>query len=367
MFKANRFVKYWQKFIENLWNQITDISTACWTPLWHLDCEAENLKLSFKRREKMLKASGIGKTVAVLSVPIFFIFISSLIELTPKQVLGSPPTAAITLDDAASNDAGPTLPPSKEAGTPAGPSRSLPSPDPDAFRALYGYQGPYYRADLSGRNVVVLSQTVYQWPVTDWKVSGLIRNETGGHVKVTAVTARLFDSGGNVLGNAAAWLPLNQLRPGEPAPFVITTAVPGTSVSSIDWHIDYTPSGPSNRLFQIVPYWQLPFGDRQRHTGYPFDDPSKPPYPYVVFGSFRNDSTETVDAARLLGAWLDDQRRVIYVDWLSFLPLSDPNHVPKESISLSPGRAEDYIYQNADPAVADRLATATLVLWEISR
>ena len=293
--------------------------------------------------------------------------IRSLLELTPKPVLGPPPTAAITLEESASNDSGSTLPPGKEAGTPAGPSSALPSPDPDAFRALYGYQGPYYRADISGHNVVVLSQTVYQWPVTDWKVSGLIRNETGSDVKVTALTARLFDSRGNELGSAAAWLPLDRLRPGEPAPFVITTSVPRSSVSSIDWRINYTPSGPSNRLFQIVRYWQLPFGDRQRHTGYPFDDPSKPPYPYVVFGSFRNASAETVDDARLLGAWLDDQRRVIYVDWFSFLPAADPNHVPKESISLSPGSAEDYIYQSADPALADQLPTATLILWGISR
>ena len=309
------------------------------------------------------KETIIFSTIIVISV----ISLLILIEITPEPVLGPPPAAAITLDESASHGSWPTLPPSKEAGTPAGPSKSLPSPDPDAFRALHGYQGPYYRADISGRNVVVLSQTIYHWPVANWKVSGLIRNETGGHVKVTAMTARLFDSGGNVLGSAAAWLPLDRLRHGEPAPFVSMTAVPGNSVSKIDWHIDYAPSIPSNRLFQTIPYWQLPFGDRQRHTGYPFDDPSKPPYPYVVFGSFRNASTETVDAARLLGAWLDDQRRVIYVDWLAFLPISDSNYAPQESSSLSPGRAEDYIYQNAEPAFADQLSTATLILWGISR
>jgi hypothetical protein len=316
----------------------------------------------------------------------------------PRPVLGPPPTAGVTPEEAASKavvnkqyvreEPAPSVVTneqymrleeeaasedpslrrisSKEAGTAAGPSVLVPT-NPDGIRLLYGYQGPYYRMDISGHNVVVLAQTLYQWPITDWKVSGLIRNETGSHVQVAAVTAHLFDSRGNELGSATAWLPLNRLRPGEPAPFVLTTSVPASLVSSIDWHIDYALSGPSNRMFQIIAYWDLPFGDRQRHTGYPFDDPANPPYPYVVFGSFRNVSAETVDAARLVGAWLDDQKRVIYVDWLSFLPLADPNPVPQESIGLSPGSATDYIYENAEPAVAARLSTATLALWEISQ
>lgn len=265
-----------------------------------------------------------------------------------------------------STDTAPVIPHRLEGGKPAGRSPTEPPPNPDEFRDLYGYRGPYYRTDISGLKVVVLSQTLFHWPTADWKVSGLIRNETGSDVNVVSVTARLFDSRGNGLGAAAAWLPLDRLRPGEPAPFVVTTAIPVNSVSSIDWSIEYVPSAPQSRPFQIVPYWKQPFGGRQRHTGYPFDDPANPPYPYVVFGSLRNTSGTTVDAARLLGAWIDKQGRVIYVDWFSFIPANDLTQ-RLERITLAPGQAEDYIYQNGDPGVGARLSPATLALWGVSQ
>lgn len=273
-----------------------------------------------------------------------------------------------------STDTAPAPRPSQEAGKPAGPLPSLPPPDPDAFRDLPGYRGPYYRADVSdlnrtdvsGHEVVVLPQTLFQWRTSDWKVSGLIRNETGSDVNVTAVTARLLDSRGNGLGAAAAWVPLDRLRPGEPAPFVVTTAIPANSVSSIDWSIEQVPSAPPNRPFQIIPFWTQPFGDRQRHTGYPFADPANPPYPYVVFGSLRNTSSATVDAARLLGAWLDEKGRVVYVDWLSFIPATDLAQ-RQESITLPPGQGQDYIYQSIEPAVGAQLSKAALALWGMTR
>lgn len=254
----------------------------------------------------------------------------------------------------------------QESGKPAGPAPKLPPHDPDSFRAIDGYRGPFYRKEILGGDVKVLTQTLYRWPIKNWKVTGLLRNETNKNIKINSMTAFLFDTHGNTLGSTTAWIPITQIRQGEPAPFVIEAGIQRDIVHKVDWRIDYTPSSPLNRSFQINLYWQLPFGYRQRRIGYPLDDPPNPPYPYVVFGSLRNVSNKKVNNVRLLGAWQDNQGRIIYVDWFTFLPVSKLGNI-QDIISLLPGDAEDYVYQNSDPLIADKLSTAILILWGISQ
>jgi len=255
----------------------------------------------------------------------------------------------------------PTIPPPPDTllplPLPEGVSRTapampgMPAPDPDDFKTLYGYSGSYYNTTNLDNRVTVLEKSVYISPHTPtWKAFGLLRNQTREQVHITGLTARLLGSKGELLGTTTATLYVDELRPGEPGPFVIEAAIAGTSVKRIDWHVDYefALGRPRPIVFQVDEAKVL--------------NGSK----YSLFGSFRNTSTTTIEGVRVVAAWLDSKGRVLYVVTPKIRLQTDPERT-QDSMNLAGGDEEDFIYYTSDLTLGSLLQEANVTLWGISQ
>lgn len=234
-----------------------------------------------------------------------------------------------------------------------GPMPGVPPPDPDELKALYGYYGPYYNTtNLDGR-MAVIERSVYLWPGATWKASGMLRNQTRDPVRVNEMTAHLLGSRGELLATATATLPVADLRPGEPGPFVIEAPLAKEDVATVDWHIDYTsvPSGPRPLVFHK---------DKRK-------SPRRNEPLYSLLGYVHNDATTTIQNVQVVAAWLDDHDRVRYVDHLAFRPHPDSPQT-LATMDLVAGADEYFIYETSKPPLASSLLAASdIALWGISK
>jgi hypothetical protein len=225
--------------------------------------------------------------------------------------------------------------------------------DQDESKVLYGYEGPYYNTtDLDGR-VLVLDQSTYTWPLANWKVTGLFRNQTRAPIHVASLTARLLGINSRVLASATARTPLDDLRPGEPAPFTIEAPVERADIKSIEWHIDSAPTKIPPRMFSFNVYSAQAPTDSQ----------------YDLVGSIRNAATST-NSAHIVIAWLDQQNagKVLYVDSpkLELLTKGLTSFELKSETSIAPLHFVNFFYTNNDPAIVPILRNATFAIWGIS-
>jgi hypothetical protein len=227
-------------------------------------------------------------------------------------------------------------------------------PDPDEFQALYGYSGPYYNTTNLDGQVVVLNQSLYTWPTTTWKVTGMLRNQSRCPIHVTKLTARLLGAQGNLLASVTTTVPVAELRPGEPGPFVIEAPlIMATDVKTIDWNVAYTPAQAAPRLFTFGTYedGKVLGGSR-----------------YDLVGSIRNADTTPARDVHVVVAWLDFQGsgRVLYVASVKLRLVSGPDQ-NFDSINLGGGEDEEFIYITSDPVLVSLLGEAKSSLWGISK
>ena len=226
-------------------------------------------------------------------------------------------------------------------------------PDPDDFQALYGYAGSYYNTTKLDGQVVVLTQSVYAWPTAIWKVSGMLRNQTRCPIHVTKLTARLLGAGGKVLASVTTTVPVADLRPGEPGPFVIEGPSAASEVKAIDWQVEYAPAPTPARLFTFETFEEGKVLGGSR---------------YDLVGSIRNAATTTARDVHVVVAWLDFQGngRVLYVASTKLRRISDPTK-NLDSMTLSAGEDPDFLYITSDPALVSLLGEARSALWGISQ
>ncbi len=236
--------------------------------------------------------------------------------------------------------------------TPLTATQNTPTVGADDLKNLYGYSGPYYNTtDLDGR-VVVLNQSVYTWPTATWKTTGLVRNQTRCPLHITSVTALLKGADGRTLATATASLPISDLRPGEPGPFIVVAPVSPSDVSSISWQVSYAPAIGVTRLFRTAVYSE--YADE---TG------------YHITGALFNDATTSAQV-ELVGAWLNSQGQVFYVANLPFIT-GDPNAETEQleyTTSLQPNQLAAFAYTNPQGTLAQGLLKAPQgALWEVSK
>jgi hypothetical protein len=176
----------------------------------------------------------------------------------------------------------------------------------------------------------------------------MLRNQTRCPIRITGVIARLKGPGGELLAIATATIPVAQLRPGEPAPFIIEAPLPTTEVRSIDWQVNYAPAESQVRLF---------------HTE--VDSESIDETGYHLVGALFNDAQAPVQV-QMVGAWLDAGGRVVFVDYLPLIVGASP---PKyqDTVSLGVGQLVNFAYATTDAAVAPLLGTSQDVFWEVSK
>lgn len=99
-----------------------------------------------------------------------------------------------------------------------------------------------------------------------WRALGLVRNETTKEVKAP-LEATLLDAAGTVLDRPASEILVNPLRPGEPAPFDITSSVAGTAVDQVRWEVSVTAPSGSTRRFHVGTHHLDAYGEPRTRSG----------------------------------------------------------------------------------------------------
>jgi hypothetical protein len=229
---------------------------------------------------------------------------------------------------------------------------AVPPPNPDEVKALYGYYGPFYSVEHIDDTVRVIARSVYVWPIETWKATGMLRNQTHSSARIKALTVRLLGAQGEILDTANATVPIEELRPGEPGPFIVETAVPAEKVASVDWLIDYDFSQSAQRLFEVEVYTNQYAAD----SG------------YYLFGEIGNDS-DIGSSVRMVAAWLDKAGRVLYIDSpkIAYAPEASNSPTFLDIAYIDSDHFEHFVYINADPSIALALEKASVALWSTSK
>jgi hypothetical protein len=221
--------------------------------------------------------------------------------------------------------------------------------DPDDYKSLLGYYGPYYNIkNLDGR-VLVLEDTVYIWPGEPWRATGMVRNQSCDTVQITALTARLLGSDGKLLDTVTATVPVNELRPGEPAPFTINSSINGVDVGAVDWIVGYVTSGSAYREFRFENF-------RSNKTA----DGSL----YSLSGSIHNVGSSSATDTFIVIAWVDGRGRLIYVGEALVQAVDHPS-LTKKTVDV--GQFADFLYTTKSPSLISLLGDAIPVFWGVSR
>jgi hypothetical protein len=300
---------------------------------------------------------------------LFCLGVASQQDTSNALPLPPQPAPAASADCATSSPAGdpaaqlPTIPPPPRMSPPPllqgvsaeaspFPSGSVAAPDPDAFKTLYGYFGPYYNTTTLDGRVLVLVKSLYVWPTSTWKASGMLRNQTRCPIRVTRVTAQLLGSRAELLATVAAAVFVPELRPGEPGPFAIEAPLPSLDIKTVEWHVDYEPAQGGSRLFEFSVYSEQVSSE----------------YGYYLLGSIRNAAPST-HSVRIIAAWLDSQNRVLFADSpkISFIADSSDHPDFRDNLDLAGGDFTHFVYLNKDAELANLLGEARLVLWGTSK
>lgn len=219
----------------------------------------------------------------------------------------------------------------------------------DEFKTLLGYSGPFYNVEKLNGRLAVLAETVRVSPRELWQASGMVRNQSCQPMRIASLTARLFGQDGKLLDVATATLPLDTLRPGEPAPFVIKSPVLTAAVHRVEWQIEDVPDSDTPRAFRMVTH----------EAGRTLNDT------YSLYGSIYNLAESAAPSVHVVAAWLDRQGKVLHVASPQIRLIADPKH-RKNTVDLEEGDFEDFLYTTDDPSLVSLLTDATLVLWGTS-
>ncbi len=224
--------------------------------------------------------------------------------------------------------------------------------DPDATKVLLGYDGPYYNNQSVKGGINILPSTLYTWHGDSWKVTGMIRNETCKTTRITLLRARLLGLKGETLETVSAQVPLDELRPGEPAPFIAESLdVSQETVAKVVWEIETTPSSGLFRDFKIrIDEAETIHGGAT----------------YSLFGLIENSSRSSAGRAHVLAAWINTKGEVVFVASPMIRLIKDPNQL-KPDASIAPGDQEDFIYQSDDPGLKKILSQSRVAVWGISQ
>lgn len=237
-------------------------------------------------------------------------------------------------------------------------------PSPPRFTANYtAYSGSSY-SETPTNQVVVLTDTVLQKPTTLWAAAGMVRNELyQAGADDVVVTAVLKDSAGNTLGSPTTTITEFNLRPGEPAPFTITSSVTAADVASVTWSAAATTvTAPVERQLTSTLWWEQPYAERDPvDLGYYTETAPNPPgpLPHLEFGDVTNVGTTAYTSMRVIGAWLDSAGRVLDV---VNVPVVDDTGTP---IGLYPGQSGQFLVVANDPATAGVLSDSEFVTWQV--
>lgn len=272
--------------------------------------------------------------------------LASLETLPPPQVLEPDlydENGCLIVDPDRSPDCPGPSPSGEEPGEPVPP--------------IYGFRGPLYTVELAHNAVVVIPEAVKTASSGTWEAFGILRNETLEIVGDVQVTATLTGADGAPLGTVIGFPAVSPIRPGEPAPFQLTSTVDAADVVQVEWSVSSAPTTSVPRQFLIEEYWSQPYGDRAPLVSLGEVDGHEP-YPFLHFGSVKSRTEASVNDPILVSAWLDEDGRVI---WIAVTPVTRGDGAAE----LLPGEFGDFLIMVDDPVAGPLLPGADHILWVI--
>ncbi|CAM2946382.1 FxLYD domain-containing protein [Paenibacillus sediminis] len=225
-----------------------------------------------------------------------------------------------------------------------------------AVRTLKGFVGPNYATQVNGKSVIVLSNSLNVSKSGNWAVKGLVRNETTSNIGAVTIEAKLISSKGTLLGTVSTKSIVTKIRPGEPAPFEMTSSIPVSKVASVQWITKPTAAQDNiSREANIMVDYELAYG-QQDYRGFKRNDP---PYPYVLATSFDNLSGP-IKTAQLVAAWLDETGKVVWIGTASL------DSAFKNGVGVDGSATFNNIVVN-NSKIAPMLSQIPYTLWVIAK
>jgi hypothetical protein len=175
--------------------------------------------------------------------------------------------------------------------------------NPEGWKNLLGFQGPFYTDSPTGEGLGVLNATIRLELDSNFIATGLIRNESHEAVGSVMVEATLLDAEGVELAKTSTSVAIDPIRPGEPAPFSVQAQVLATDVADVIWTVSSGIPSPASREARIDVAWEAPFGDREPTQ---YDDEAKEPMPYLLVGQVVNLGATSISGPQIIYALVDE-------------------------------------------------------------
>lgn len=251
--------------------------------------------------------------------------------------------------------------------------RICPAPQPSArvvpggWHRLLGYEGPHYATSVTGAGVELLPATIGVAREEIWSALGMVRNDTPWTLNAIEVAATLEAPDGASLETVRAVVPVRSVRPGEPAPFALSSTTRRAAVKLVRWETTYrraaSSSPDSSRRIEVSLVRAL---SDARHSGLPDgDDPdvgdgSSPATNEIAWGTLRSWSESPIRRPAVVALWLDADGRALALGsarvWESIA------RRVRSLVALAPGNVAEFTLTLPDIA-AEARAKPTVALW----
>ncbi|GBF77316.1 hypothetical protein PA598K_05860 [Paenibacillus sp. 598K] len=221
--------------------------------------------------------------------------------------------------------------------------------DDSIQRSMVGFVGPNYTNYVTGEGISVLENSLTVTEIGYWEAMGLLRNETKTIVGEVILSVELISDEGVVLETVSANTPVKNIRPGEPAPFILTSVTDSSLVAEVKWNATVTEEmNAISREGVIYVDYEIPYG-LDTYKGV-----ERSTIDYQVGTSFAN-LGDSLIKAELYAAWLDLEGRVVWIEKTSL------NEFFKDGIPIKGSGSFEDIF--VSQGVATTLNEYTYSLW----
>jgi hypothetical protein len=157
----------------------------------------------------------------------------------------------------------------------------------------------------------MLSETITTSATPDGGFSavGLVRNEMAMQlISAATITGELIGASGQVISKATTEALVVPIRPGEPAPFHLTSPVSFKDVADVRWRVEWSvepnKAKASYRDVEVTMWGKpRPWGSRDKLDLTEWDTKSRPPFPYLEVGTVENLSGVDIPNPEMIVAW----------------------------------------------------------------
>lgn len=221
--------------------------------------------------------------------------------------------------------------------------------DDSIQRSVVGFVGPNYTNYVVGEGISILENSLSVSETGYWEAMGLMRNESQTVIGEVDLFVELLSEDGVILETVAANAPVKNVRPGEPAPFILTSTTDSSLVAEVVWNATETEElSDISREGVIYVDYEIPHG-LDTYKGVARDSVD-----YQIGTSFAN-MGESLTEAYLYAAWLDPEGKVV---WFEETALND---LFQDGIPIEGSGSFEDIFVGGDDAPA--LSEYTYSLW----